>query len=1825
MGLETDFNVSPYFDDFNEEKNFHRVLFKPSQAVQARELTQLQTILQNQIERFGENVLKEGTIIKGGNFVEEANLSYVKIEDNNAASESVIVSQYENLFVVGQTTGLRAFIVKTIAGSETQAPDLNTLYINYLNTGPAGQKVFADGETLIITDANDAEVDRVSAAVANATGLGYGVRCGDGVIFHKGVFIRFEDDITIVSKYSNTPDDIVVGFQTTEEIINSDIDSSLLDNANGFNNFNAPGADRIKLTPVLTTLTLTEAENDEDFFALQEYQRGLVVRRRLTTQYNEIEKFVEKRTVESEGDYSYRRFPLKIENNREANTSLLTCLVSPGIAYVEGKRTEIVNNYPIDFRKGLDTATAETQNIVANFGHYILVDNVSGYFDTDSFEEIDLLDNGAATIGTANIRSFVRESSTQFRAYIFNTNIVSGETISDVKSISGSNGSADVVLNTANTFTIQEFSFLPAIFETGASAIDTFDFSSTDYVYRKVNSNLNILSDGTITIVANTSNNEEWQYQAGSTLNETQKNDFIVVANESGGSYSNNEVVNISGANASITVSGDGSDVVIDLPNANTTGPVSATVYYNIKRNISNSNTKELKTIYVKIDTDTHSANTTGVYSLGVPDVFSIEGVWKVTGNTAYSESGEEVTNDFRLFSNQKDSFYGLSYIASRAGTTISSGDKFLIKAKVFQNTSVTNSFYSVNSYPVDDVTEPLPADKIRTEGIPVYRTGSGKTINLRNAIDFRPHAANTANYSTIIGGATVNPVETLSFSGTSYQFIAPNEAVETSYDYYLGRIDRLILDGRGEFSIIEGVPSENPTAPANPDKTMTLATIYVNPFPSLPIGIANRVNRPQYAVYIQSENTRVYSMRDIQDLDKRIKNLEEYAALTRLEKTAADLVIRDENGLSKFKNGFLVDNFEDLSIADAQSEEYSASIDPAYNEILPKFRAYPLDLVLESSTNTQNFNDMSLLPFTNQTVIEQNTATNTRSCTTNFWRFNGAMEINPELDSTADVSRAPDINITTDLTRPFVDFTNAISQFIPLQSVDNSVVSQNTTTTTTTQNNIRTTSTITETIIDDITRQLQIGSQTNQQSIGDFVTNVEFNPYIRSREIEIKVFGLRPSTRFYFFFDQIDVNAHVAPGTLSGGRVVRSGAYSASNEIKSDANGALYAVFRIPQETFFVGDRELEIHDVALYSDRDSASSSASATYRGFNVSIERTSLTNTTRIPTPNVTTSISRSVSTQVQTQRTVISPPRNRDPIAQTFIIDPSQSTDTNVIITKLDVYFATKSSTNGCTFEIREVDNGYPSGVTLPFSRVHLTSDEIVANNTTAANATTVTFAAPIPLKTGLEYALVVLPDANDPEYRIWISRTGNTDVDTNLAVNQDTNAGVLFTSTNNKTWTPYQDENLKFKLYKAAFTVTSGSINLTNANNEFLILENAPIEDFTENEKVYIDTNGSYLTGTVNIASGNTTIVGISTLFQSEYNEGEHMVVTDGTTTQVLKINSIVSDEEIVVNDIPFITATSTHFKTVTGRVTYYNSIEPATLVLDESSAKTGLVFQGNTSIVGEQSGSTAVISEVYDVPVGYIQTNIFRNNFSKTKTTITGSKLFNGTSTYSKNLEFSDNNYLTGVKTYIQSRSNEVTQNAGEKSFQLQISLETSSTDTSPQVDFGISNVTVYEYLVNNITTNEATIDGQSESKYVSKKVELANTLDAEDIRVLLTAYRPVSTDLEVWVKFQAATDPNEFTDCRCLKWTKLELKPETNSFSSSANRFDYRELEFGLGTSEPASGGAWLDNGEFKYIGKDGEIYNNYKFFAVKIIFLAQNEHIVPRVRDMRAIALT
>jgi hypothetical protein len=163
MPINTDLNISPYHDDYNAGKKYYRILFKPSTAVQARELTQLQTMLQMQIERFGNNIFKEGSIVEGCTFTELSNLKYVKVGDGINPVSYIDRTEYDNnnnpieyyYEIEGSTTGLTAYIVNGSKGYISKDPDLNTFYINYLGTTTINgveQKTFIAGETLLIKE-----------------------------------------------------------------------------------------------------------------------------------------------------------------------------------------------------------------------------------------------------------------------------------------------------------------------------------------------------------------------------------------------------------------------------------------------------------------------------------------------------------------------------------------------------------------------------------------------------------------------------------------------------------------------------------------------------------------------------------------------------------------------------------------------------------------------------------------------------------------------------------------------------------------------------------------------------------------------------------------------------------------------------------------------------------------------------------------------------------------------------------------------------------------------------------------------------------------------------------------------------------------------------------------------------------------------------------------------------------------------------------------------------------------------------------------------------------------------------------------------------------------------------------------------------------------------------------------------------------------------------------------------------------------------------------------------------------------------------------------
>jgi hypothetical protein len=134
MTQKTDLNISPYYDDFDSEKNFYKVLFKPGYPVQARELTTLQSILQDQVKSFGSHFFKEGSMVIPGNIAYDGNFNSVKLNSSNFGVDvSLYIKNFIGKKVTGQISGTTATIQFIAFPDDINVDDL-TIYVKYIDS-----------------------------------------------------------------------------------------------------------------------------------------------------------------------------------------------------------------------------------------------------------------------------------------------------------------------------------------------------------------------------------------------------------------------------------------------------------------------------------------------------------------------------------------------------------------------------------------------------------------------------------------------------------------------------------------------------------------------------------------------------------------------------------------------------------------------------------------------------------------------------------------------------------------------------------------------------------------------------------------------------------------------------------------------------------------------------------------------------------------------------------------------------------------------------------------------------------------------------------------------------------------------------------------------------------------------------------------------------------------------------------------------------------------------------------------------------------------------------------------------------------------------------------------------------------------------------------------------------------------------------------------------------------------------------------------------------------------------------------------------------------
>jgi len=258
MPQKTNLNINPYYDDFDKDSNFYRVLFKPGYPVQARELTTLQSILQNQIESFGSHIFKEGSMVIPGGITYDRNYDAVKLNPQHFGLDlTLYLDKLVGKKIIGAESGVTASVKKVIYPPEL-AIEYPTIYVKYSNSNSDFQSApFSDGETLILDNAvtygnTTLQIgDSFASCIdLNATDTASAVSVSSGVYFIRGTFVNVQTNTIVLDPYSNSSS-YRVGFNISEELISPGDDPSLYDNARGYSNYSAPGADRLKISTTL--------------------------------------------------------------------------------------------------------------------------------------------------------------------------------------------------------------------------------------------------------------------------------------------------------------------------------------------------------------------------------------------------------------------------------------------------------------------------------------------------------------------------------------------------------------------------------------------------------------------------------------------------------------------------------------------------------------------------------------------------------------------------------------------------------------------------------------------------------------------------------------------------------------------------------------------------------------------------------------------------------------------------------------------------------------------------------------------------------------------------------------------------------------------------------------------------------------------------------------------------------------------------------------------------------------------------------------------------------------------------------------------------------------------------------------------------------------------------------------------------------------------------------------------------------------------------------------------------------------------------------------
>ncbi len=757
--------ATKYRDDFSDSDHYHRILFNSGRQLQARELTQMQTIIQKEIERFGRNVFKEGASVVPGGMTVNNKYEFIKIDSTTNLPANTLPMVNDEF--IGQTSGVRAVVIEVLAATAT---DPATLYVKYTNraSGTSGATPIrmSAGEDIVGTSsAVTLKVQTTNTSVNRAIGRGTRASMHEGTFFTQGHFVQADPQQIILSKYDSAPTENV-GFLVTQDIISVDDTTNLYDNQGALPNLTAPGADRYRIRLTLTSESLVDSADTFVFYG--KVRDGQLIETVTgTSDYNKIADFDAIRTREINGDFIKKPFIIKYEPHATDNTKLALD-VSSGTAYVSGYRAHRPSSTIINVDKALTSTVINSEPVAANYGNYVVVDTINGLPDIDTFQLQDLNDAtayGGSVIGTARVKA-VEEDAANWRYYLMDIKMNTGQNFRSVKSIGTS------VSSYANL-----------LLENGIAVIK--DAANNSLLFRFPNTRVKSTTDVSVIVqrrlTATTDGSGNATFPSLGTGETFANSNQWVFSSTAGPSFVPTSVTGVGTQSASITG-----------------GPAGNTI--EVIAHVQKDGILRQKTLTDTAISAVVTTPATGApyIDLGKADIYSVDRVRTVDSD------GDDLISDFLVDTGARDNFYDVGRLILKNNAKIPAGSIF-IRYKYFAH-STNGHYFAANSY----------TGQVDYGNVPTHTFADKSSVQLFDVLDFRSRKDDTGTgFSAASARVNEVPVNT--------------SLVTVDAEYYLPRYDKLVIGPDATISIISGTPSLTPQFAPTPSDALELYRIEMN------------------------------------------------------------------------------------------------------------------------------------------------------------------------------------------------------------------------------------------------------------------------------------------------------------------------------------------------------------------------------------------------------------------------------------------------------------------------------------------------------------------------------------------------------------------------------------------------------------------------------------------------------------------------------------------------------------------------------------------------------------------------------------------------------------------------------------------------------------------------------------------------------------------------------------------------------------------------------------------------------------------------------------